>query len=435
MIPILIPIGALLAGIALLLLGTGLLNTLLALRGGLEGFGDTVLGLIGSSYFAGFFIGTLIAPRLIRHMGHVRAFAFFAAAITACALLHALIVDAVFWIVLRVLTGVALVGFYTVIESWLNSESPAARRGQVFAVYMAINLLALAGAQQFLHLASPADFTLFAVAAIFVCIALMPVVATRLPPPALVDTPRLSLGRVWSAAPAAVVGAVCSGLAMGAFWGLGAVYAGRMGLAPGAVATFITVTILAGAVLQWPIGRLSDRLDRRLALAVVCALAAAGGLLMAILGGLGLPLTVGAVLFGGAAFAVYPVVVAHLIDHLRHEEILPGNAALLMLHGVAAAFGPALAGMAMSGLGALAFPLYLAAMLTPAALFALYQSRHGRDEIVEEAAHFVPMLRTSPTALEMMAADAAGDGPAPDADAAATPTTATQPLQAGSRAA
>jgi MFS family permease len=420
MLPLLLPIGALLAGVALMLLGTGLLNTLLALRGSLEGFSDHTLGLIGSAYFLGFFAGTFVAPPLIRRIGHVRAFAFFAAAAAACVLLHALFTNAAFWMLLRVATGIALVGFYTVIESWLNSQAPGTRRGQVFAVYMAVNLFALAGAQQFLHLDSPASFTLFAVAAICVMLALMPVVATRLPPPPLSDTPRLPLARLWAAAPVATAGALASGLAMGAFWGLGAVYAGRLGLDDSGVARFITVAILAGALLQWPMGRLSDSMDRRRALALIAATAAAGGLLMAALGPFGHAVLLGVVVFGGAAFAVYPVVVAHLIDHLHHDEILAGNAALLLVHGAAAALGPAVAGALMSALGAAALPLFFALMFAPAAAFAWLQARQGRDQIVDEAAHFMPMLRTSPAVLELMTPE----------QLPATATTATDPAGA-----
>ena len=258
----LMPISALLAGTALMLLGTGLLNTLLALRGSREGVSDQMLGMIGSASFVGFFAGTFVAPALIRHMNHIRAFAFFAAAVAICVLAHALVVDAAFWMLLRVITGIALVGFYTVIESWLNAEVPSARRGQMFSIYMMVNLLALAAAQQLLSFDSPAVFTLFAVAAIFVVMSLMPVVLTRLPPPQLKVGPRLALRGLWKAAPVALVGALASGLAMGAFWGMGAVYASRAGLDDAGVARFISVTILAGALLQWPMGKLSDRIDR-----------------------------------------------------------------------------------------------------------------------------------------------------------------------------
>ena len=224
MLPTLVPIGALLAGIALLLLGSGLLNTVVSLRGNLEGFSETTLGLIGSTYFLGFFLGTFVAPKLIRRMGHIRAFAFFGATVAACILLHAIVVHPGFWMGLRVLTGMSLVGFYAVIESWLNDQTAPERRGQVFAAYMIVNLAALAGAQQLLRLDTPASFTLFAVAAMFVCLSLLPVTMTRFPQPQIATRVRLRLRMTWRAAPAAYVGALSSGLSMGAFWSLTPVY-------------------------------------------------------------------------------------------------------------------------------------------------------------------------------------------------------------------
>jgi MFS family permease len=152
------PMAALLAGVALLLAGSGLLGTLLAVRGRLEGFGDRTIGLIMSAYFVGFFLGTYIAPGLIRRIGHIRAFAFFAALCAATVLLHPIFVDAWAWGVLRALTGAGLVGLYTVIESWLNAQAPDGKRSQVFAIYMAVNLFALAAGQWLLGVYAPASF-------------------------------------------------------------------------------------------------------------------------------------------------------------------------------------------------------------------------------------------------------------------------------------
>lgn len=401
MIPILLPIGALLSGIGLLLLGTGLFNTLLPLRGSAEGFSDQTLGLLGSAYFAGFIIGTWLCPKLIRRMGHIRSFAFFAAATGAFILLHVLVIDAAFWFLLRVLTGVVLVGIYTVVESWLNTEAPAERRSQVFAVYMVVNLGALAAAQQLLRFGSPLASALFAVAAIFLMAAILPVTATRLPQPKITETPGLSLKRLWSAAPVAVAGSLLAGLALGGFWGLGAVYVSRLGLDAAQVASFMSLTILGGMFMQWPLGMLSDRMDRRRALAIVTGIAAFGGLLMAMFGSNIQLLLVAAAIFGGGAFAVYPTLVAHLIDHLHHDEILSGNAALLMLNGVGSAFGPAVAGFLMGITAPIALPLFFVAMFAACSVYAFIQARNTKDRIVEEPAQFVAMVHSSEAMLEM----------------------------------
>ncbi|HRP96385.1 MAG TPA: MFS transporter [Rhodocyclaceae bacterium] len=398
------PIRSLMIGTALLLLGNGLLSTLLALRGSLEGYSDEMLGLMGSAYFVGFFVGTYVVPRMIRHMGHIRAFNFFAAGIAAIVLLHSLIVDPWVWLSLRIFTGIALVGFYTVIESWLNSQTAAERRGQVFAFYMIVNLVALAAAQQFLHFASPETFVLFSISAMMVCFSVMPVAQTRLPQPAITPVPRLTVARLWLAAPAAVVGALASGLTMGTFWALAPLYANRLGFDAGGVAMLMTTAILGGAALQWPLGHFSDRGDRRYALGTAAGGAALAAMAMAAVGGHAYALLGAAFLYGGMAFAIYPIVVAHLVDHLSHEDILSGNAGILLLHGLGAVAGPALVGALMGIGGPAAMPAFFAAILGPMALYVLLQARRTKDEIVEEPAHFVPMVRTAATAMEIAAA-------------------------------
>ncbi|MBW7861829.1 MAG: MFS transporter [Rhodocyclaceae bacterium] len=404
MFPHLLPISALMLGTALLLTGSGLLGTLIALRGSLEGYSDQMLGLMGSAYFVGFLVGTYLVPPLIRRMGHVRAFSFFAAAIAAFMLLHVLVLDPWVWLALRLLTGIALVGFYTVIESWLNTQAQAERRGQIFAFYMVVNLLGLAAAQQFLHLATPSGFVLFAIAAILACLSVMPLAWTRLPQPGITSVPRLTIARLWRAAPAAVAGAVASGLAMGTFWTMGPLYATRIGFDTAGVALLMTAAIIGGAVLQWPLGWFSDRGDRRVALALAAGGATVAALAMAALGNHREALLASAFLYGGAAFAIYPIVVAHLVDHLSHDDILSGNAGVLLLHGAGAVLGPALAGWLMGALGAAAMPVFFAVVLGPLAFAVTLLARRRQDEIVEDAAHFVPLVRTAATAMEIAAA-------------------------------
>ncbi len=391
-------------GTALLLLGNGLLSTLIALRGSLEGYSDQVLGFMGSAYFVGFFLGTYVVPPLIRRMGHIRAFNFFAAGIAAIVLVHSLVVHPIVWIGLRLLTGIALVGFYTVIESWLNTQTVAERRGQIFAFYMVVNLLALAAAQQFLHFASPETFVLFSVAAIMVCLSVLPLASTRLPQPLVSTVPRLTIARLWRAAPAAVVAAVVSGLTMGTFWSMGPLYAARLGMDAGGVALLMTVTILGGGLMQLPLGRFSDRADRRYALATAAGGAAIAATAMAAVGASANLLLAACFFYGGMAFAIYPIAIAHLVDHLSHDDILSGNAGVLLLHGLGAVVGPTLAGLLMGLGGPAAMPIFFAAALGPLALYVGLQSRRTTDEIVEEPAQFVPMVRTAPTAMEIAAA-------------------------------
>lgn len=399
--PQIAPISSLLSGVALLLLGNGLLNTLLTLKGAAEGYSTTLLGLMMSGYFTGYFLGNWVGSPMIRRVGHIRAFAFCAALACICALLHVLIVHPWVWVVLRVLYGVALICLYMVIESWLNARASSENRGGIFALYMAVNLGALALGQQLLRFDPTLSFALFAVAGIFIVSALMPVTLTRQMQPSLPDTPSSNLRQLFGIAPLALTASALSGLALSGFWGMAPAYADMIGFDAAGVGLLMTMTILGGALLQWPIGWLSDRLDRRWILfwvvvaavvtAVAISLLAPGRLLLSLF-----------FLFGGLSFAIYPLGVALLIDQLQPDEILSGSASLLLVNGIGAACGPLLAGVLMQHFGAPALPMYFALALAPLAAYALYRMRHVSDLISGDQAHFMPMLRTSPTVLELM---------------------------------
>ncbi len=301
------------------------------------------------------------------------------------------------------LTGVALVGLYTVIESWLNAQPQPEHRSRIFAIYMAVNLTALAGGQLLLGLGVDRGFALFSLVAILVCAAALPVTLTRLAQPSFPPTPRLGLARLYRTAPAAAASAGLSGVAMGAFWGLGPAYAAQLGLDRSGIAWFMVATIMGGALLQWPLGRLSDRVDRRIGLALACALAA------------GVALAAGAVTtwspgvlfaaffaYGGLAFSIYPMSVAHMLDTLPADDLLAGCSSLLLVHGIGAMFGPALAGQGMSHFGPTALPLFFAGvfgLLTFYLLLRLTAHRRARPH----PAQFHPMLRTTPGALGLLA--------------------------------
>jgi MFS family permease len=394
---------ALLAGVALLLTGSGLLGTLLAVRGGEAGFGAGTLGLVMSGYFAGFFIGTFFAPSLIGRIGHIRAFAFFAALAAIAVLVHPLWINPVGWGVLRILTGIALVGLYTVIESWLNAEPDPRLRSRAFSLYMVVNLSALALGQVLLMLGDAGATSMFMLTAILVCAAVLPVTATRLRPPEIPSVPRLKLARLYAMAPVATVAAGLSGLAMGAFWGLLPVYAGEIGLDGNGVALFMLTAIAGGALLQWPLGHISDGHDRRTGL-VALSLAAAGIAVVASLPMIQVQthLVFGLFFFyGGLAFALYPFAVAHMLDYLPREDLLSGCSSLLLVHGVGAALGPALAGAAMQRFGAPALPLYFAVVLMVLALFTTARLL-SFQRLRTHPVGFRLMLRTTPSALELM---------------------------------
>lgn len=402
MLPLILPIGALLMGVALLLLGNGLLNTLLAVRGSMEGYSDGLMGIIMSGYFVGFFIGTFLAIPLISRIGYIRAFAFCAALISCSTLLHVLIINPYVWMLLRVIIGTLLVILYTVVESWLTGLTPREQRGRVFAVYMAVNLVALTLAQQLLRLDSPMSFTLFAVAAMLISAGLSPVAITRLSQPDITSTERLKFKTLYSLAPVAVVGSFFSGLAMGAFWGMTPIYGIHVGLEVSGVATLMSCAILGGAFCQYPMGRYSDKHDRRKVLAVVSFSASVAALLLALSGYFGFLLYLAVAVYGGFAFSVYPVAIAHLVDQLEPENNLAGVSGLLLLYGIGAALGPALAGQLMHFIGHQALPLYFFMMQLILGIFIVRTYRLDIEDKAKHASQFVPMIRTTPTVLDMM---------------------------------
>jgi MFS family permease len=403
-------ISAILVGVLLLLLGNGLLNTLLSLRSEIEAYSDSMIGLIMSGYFLGFFVGTYLATPIVSRVGHIRTFAMCAAIVACTALLHVLYVDPYWWLLLRVINGAAIVILYTVVESWLNRQTPTESRGRVFAIYMTVNLGSIALAQQLLRFDPDLTFFLFSVASILISLSLVPIAWTRLKQPEIHSVANINLLKIYKSAPVAVWGAFLSGLAMGAFWGLGALYGSRIGLSNNDIASFMSLFILGGALLQFPLGRCSGNNDRRLVLSVISFFAALlAVILMVEIDNLIIFFCLSA-LYGGLAFAIYPVSVVHLIDHLDPDDMLAGGSGLLLLHGVGAMLGPILAGQLMEAFGPSSVPAFWAFNLMALAIIAfVYQIKSESENPDEYVADFVPMVNTTPSALEMLPADSEAD--------------------------
>ena len=285
----------LLIGVAVILAGSGLLGTLLGVRGQLEGMSTSMLGWIMSGYFAGFVTGTFWVPRLIRRIGHIRAFSALASLASVATLLHGLYVHPVPWLLLRFAAGLCIVGLYIAIESWLNEQTTNEERGHVFSAYMTTTLLGLGLGQLLLLTGDASRLELFALASVLLSLGLVPVAMTRVSEPQLVEAARLGLRKLYSISPLGVVGCVFSGLGAGSFWGLGPVFAAELGMDSGLVALFMALTILGGMLMMWPVGRLSDRMERRRVLAWVCVFASLGAASTALM----IPLGDWGVLLGG----------------------------------------------------------------------------------------------------------------------------------------
>lgn len=399
-----LPLTALLGGVGLLVLGTGLMFSVIGVQAASANFSVLVTGLIMSAYFAGFVYGTYACPGIIRHVGPIRTFAAMASVASTLPILHALWLNPWAWGVLRFVNGLCLVGLYIAVESWLNVLAPSGQRGRVFALYMLVSQAALALGQWLLLVGDPRGFVPFALASILFSFALLPITLTRVDEPPPTHAPRLGLRELFRISPIGVVGAVGSGLVSGALYSLGHVFGQRVGMSEAGSASFMAITILGGALFQWPVGYLSDRYDRRVVLLTVCLLAsvvATLAYLFALDDALWL-VAIGAA-FGGLVFTIYGLSVAHVNDLIERDRVLQVTGGLLLLHGVGATVGPTVAGAAMDALGPGSFLLYFVAMLFALSMLAWYFIRLRPMNRGERGAkeHYVPMASSSQAVLQL----------------------------------
>jgi len=397
-----ITIPVLLSGLALLLVGVGLLGTLLGVRATLEGFSNIQTGIIMTGYYGGYIIGTHFGPVLIRNVGHIRVFSTFAALGAASTLAFGLVTDPWTWLGLRILNGVSVVCLYMVVESWLNEQTPNELRGRVFSIYMITTLAALAAGQYLLLAYDPAQLASFVLAAILIILGLVPIAVLRVTEPRIEAVEYMALGRLFELSPLSAVGALAAGLVNGIFWGMTAVFAARLQLDDTAIALLMSMTILGGVVLQFPIGHLSDRHDRRnvlilVSLAAAAAAASVGWLVQARLPGLSLL----AFLYGGLMFPLYAICVAHANDYVQTGQVLGTTRGLLLLYGIGAFLGPLGGGLVMAWLGPVGLPWLSAVILAAMSLYGLYRKARRAPPPLEEQAEFVAVTRTSPMVLEM----------------------------------
>lgn len=394
---------SLLLAIGILLMGSGLLSTLLSLRASTEGFSNTVIGIVMSAFFVGYIIGAYVCPRLLRDVGYIRAFAVFAAVAAAATLVHGLVIDPYVWWILRVISGICVVGLYMIVEGWLNSLIKTdPKRGRIFSVYMMTTLVAM-GAGQFLLLAYGAtELASFVLAAIFFILALVPIAVTRLSQPTLVAVPTMVLRKLFQRTPLGAMGAFVAGVISGAFWSLGALYAKGLGFDDKGIAAFLVCVIIGGVMLQYPIGHRSDLHDRRIVLMLVsfiaCILACVTYFIppAQILAFFSM-----ALLYGGFSFSLYSISVAHTQDLIEADLVMDATRTLLLFNGTGAATGPVIAGIVMQLAGSGALMLFFSAMLGLLGIFAVYRRAVTEPIPLEEQEAFMPMTRTSTEVVEL----------------------------------
>ncbi|WP_420392152.1 MFS transporter [Acuticoccus sp.] len=364
------PVAALFAGIALLYLGYGLQVTLVPLRADVEGFSRFAIGLLGSTYYAGFVAGCLLAPYVILRVGHIRAFAAMVSCVSAAALAFPLALEEAAWMAFRLATGFCIAGLLVVIESWLNEKATNVTRGIVMSVYIVITYAAISVGQLGVSVQPLESFSLFALCSIILSLAALPVVLTRASQPAPIPVVRYEPRRIWRTAPAGCIGSFAAGLSIGSIFALGTIFAIELGYSANEAAIFVSACMLGGALGQYPFGRVSDFMDRRYVLLVAVALTTVVSFILvaAPLMPQALVLVLGLAV-GFVLMPTYSIAAAHAYDRTRPEDMVPMSAALLVLFGVGSMVGPLLAAPAMSWFGPGGLFLVIALVSSLLALF------------------------------------------------------------------
>lgn len=389
-------------GIAFLMLAHGLQGTLLGLRANIEGFPDVATGVVMSGYYLGLLVGSLRVPVLINRVGHVRVFAALLSLGSTAILFQALFVEPVAWFLMRFLTGYCFAGAFIVAESWLNGSASNETRGQVLSLYMVVQLSSMAAGQFLLNIADPRGFALFILVSVLISVAAVPMLLTAAAAPTVTSGRAVSLRTLYRLSPLGVVGLIGTGVGTSGLFSMAPVYANQEGLSVAAIATFMAAMTLGGVALQIPVGRLSDRLDRRWVIAAVTILTGLALLPPALLPALPVAwLYPGFFLVGGLSLPVYALCVAHTNDFLNSEQMVGASSALVLAFGIGAAAGPTLTALSMQLMGSLGFPIFIAVVHLAIGLFAVWRMTRRAPVPMAERGAYISLPTPTPVVIPM----------------------------------
>jgi MFS family permease len=379
------------------LAGNGLQGTLIALRGAQEGFAPALIGFMGTAYFGGFLLGCLVITRMLRAVGHIRAFAGLAAMAAASTLMMVLVIEPITWAALRLIIGFCFAGLFTVMESWINSGVSNAARGRVLALYRIIDLGSVTFSQFLIPAFGSEGFTIFGVMVIMITLSMVPVALADRSQPKAPSEVSLDLKGVWLLSPVACAGCITSGLTNSAFRMVGPVYAQGIGLSVPDIAVFMSAGIVGGIILQYPLGALSDRWDRRIVLLTTTAGAMLTGLGIAFIAGDDRILNFVFVLaYAAFALPLFSLAAAHANDHAGSGDFVKIAAALMLFYSIGAVAGPLLASSLMERFGLPALFLYSAAVYAVFIVLTVYRMNVRGPAPAAQRGRFIALLRTSP---------------------------------------
>ncbi|WP_458790399.1 MFS transporter [Yoonia sp. MH D7] len=398
---------ALYLGMFMLMIGNGLQGTLLGLRGDLEGFSTFSLSVIMSGYFVGFLFSSKMTPKLIRRVGHVRVFAALGSAISAVLILYPVLVEPWAWTLGRVIIGFCFCGVYITAESWLNDASTNATRGKALSLYLMVQMAGIVAAQYIVSQGDISGYALFIIPSVLVSLAFAPILLSIRPTPQFAQTKPMTIRRLIEASPLGCVGMFLLGGVFASQFGMSAVYGSQIGLSVGQISLFVSVIYVAALVAQYPIGWMSDRIDRRILI-----------LILGVVGGLGslvaffIPDSFGVILFsaavlGGTSNPLYALLIAYTNDYLERDDMAAASGGLLFINGVGAIAGPLIVGWIMGELGATGYWLFSAILMLLLGAYAAYRmTRRSRSDLDTDGVSYVAVSSSSSPVLAEVAQEA-----------------------------
>jgi len=393
---------ALLLGMMLLMVGNGLQGTLLGVRGEIEGFSTFEMSIVMSAYFVGFLGGSRMAPDMIRRVGHVRVFAALASFISAVLILYPTFANPWVWVAGRIVIGFCFSGVYVTAESWMNNAATNETRGQALSLYMIVQMVGIIAAQALLLAADPSGFVLFVIPSVLVSISFAPILLSISPTPAFESTKPMSLKELVGYSPLGAVGMFLLGGVFSAQFGMSAVYGAKIGLSLTKLSIFVASFYVGATLFQYPLGWLSDRMDRRVLIMGV-ALAGGVGAVIGMMFGENYFVLLGvAMLIGGTSNPLYSLLIAHTNDFLELEDMAAASGGLIFINGMGAIAGPIITGWMMTVLGSPGFFLMIAGLLVPMAAYAGYRTTRRAAIAVEDTGSFAALTPgSSPVVVEV----------------------------------
>ncbi len=379
----------------LLMVGNGLQGTLLGVRGDIEGFSAFQMSLVMSAYFVGFLGGSRMAPEMIRRVGHVRVFAALASFISAVLVLYAAWANPYAWMVMRVIIGFCFSGVYVTAESWLNNAADNENRGKALSVYMIVQMIGIVAAQALLLTADPSGYVLFVIISVLVSISFAPILLSISPTPAFESTKPKSLREIMEISPLGCVGMFLLGGVFSAQFGMSAVYGTAAGLTLSQISLFVSAFYIGATLIQYPLGWVSDRMDRRLLIMIVALLGGLGAVVGMLSGGDFVVLLIAAFLIGGTSNPLYSLLLAYTNDFIELEDMAAVSGGLVFINGLGAISGPMVTAWLMGAVGPHGYFLFLAVLLVATAAYAGYRMTQRASLELDETSSYAPISMSS----------------------------------------